>query len=203
MQTTITAWALPYDAFIFYSAYKASLDRDSELRTAVMISLAAWTFLFSKTVKLWGHFFRYPADVMYIPVYIAFGYLHGIIKAWGLLTLSEVSGKRAFFKARAMWLTQSSQDHLGQQRRRRHGRPCPYDTLATLRLRPPGRPQVGNFRVHERRYARPTTCLRNTANTTKPLTLNDALSRLTTLLFTTLDTQASASSFPHARKRRL
>ncbi|GAB7364633.1 hypothetical protein MBLNU230_g5436t1 [Neophaeotheca triangularis] len=91
LQTTITAWALPYDALIFYSAYKATLDWDSEARTALMISLAAWTFVFSKTVKLWGHFFRYPADVMYIPVYIAFGYLHGIIKAWGLLTLSETT----------------------------------------------------------------------------------------------------------------
>ena len=50
-----------------------------------------WTFVFSKTVKLWGHFFRYPADVAFIPVYIAFGYFHGLIKFWGLLTLNAVS----------------------------------------------------------------------------------------------------------------
>lgn len=53
--------------------------------------MAAWTFLFSKTVKLWGHFFRYPVDIMFIPVYVAFGYFHGLIKLWGLFTLSEVS----------------------------------------------------------------------------------------------------------------
>jgi hypothetical protein len=55
--------------------------------------LAAWTFVFSKTVKLWGHFFRYPADVVFIPVYIAFGYFHGGIKFWGLLTLNAVSSQ--------------------------------------------------------------------------------------------------------------
>ena len=46
--------------------------------------------MFSKTVKLWGHFFRYPADVLFIPIYISFGYFHGLIKLWGLFTLSEV-----------------------------------------------------------------------------------------------------------------
>jgi hypothetical protein len=58
-----------------------------------MIALGAWTFVFSKTVKLWGHFFRYPADVVFIPVYIAFGYFHGCIKFWGLLTLNAVSSE--------------------------------------------------------------------------------------------------------------
>ena len=61
-----------------------------------MIALAAWTFVFSKTVKLWGHFFRYPADVVFIPVYIAFGYFHGCIKFWGLLTLNAVSSRYLF-----------------------------------------------------------------------------------------------------------
>jgi hypothetical protein len=61
--------------------------------------LAAWTFVFSKTVKLWGHFFRYPADVIFIPVYIAFGYFHGAIKFWGLLTLNAVSVEIAVFSS--------------------------------------------------------------------------------------------------------
>ena len=53
--------------------------------------MACWTFLFSKTVKLWGHFFRYPADIVFLPIYIGFGYFHGLIKLYGLMTLSEVS----------------------------------------------------------------------------------------------------------------
>jgi cellulose synthase/poly-beta-1,6-N-acetylglucosamine synthase-like glycosyltransferase len=90
LQTTITAWALPYDLLIFLSWYQASYGWSQDMRTALFIFLACWTVLFSKTVKLWGHFFRYPADVMFIPVYIGFGYFHGLIKLWGLLTLSEV-----------------------------------------------------------------------------------------------------------------
>lgn len=62
-----------------------------DLRSAMFLFLVSWIYLFSKTVKLWGHFFRYPADVIFIPVYIGFGYFHGLIKLWGLFTLSEVS----------------------------------------------------------------------------------------------------------------
>jgi hypothetical protein len=91
LQTTITAWALPYDIFIFLSFYKASPEWSDDDRSNLFLFLLSWTYLFSKTVKLWGHFFRYPADVIFIPVYIGFGYFHGLIKLWGLFTLSEVS----------------------------------------------------------------------------------------------------------------
>ncbi|KAI7330915.1 glycosyltransferase family 2 protein [Hortaea werneckii] len=91
LQTTITAWALPYDILIFVSWYQASLDWPHDTRVALMTFLAAWTFVFSKTVKLWGHFIRYPADIVFIPIYILFGYFHGLIKLWGLFTLSETT----------------------------------------------------------------------------------------------------------------
>ncbi|KAK5109391.1 Type 2 glycosyltransferase [Meristemomyces frigidus] len=91
LQTTITAWALPYDILIFYAWYQATASWNHEQRTALFICLAAWTFLFSKTVKLWGHFIRYPADIRYLPFYILFGYFHGFIKLWGLMTLSETT----------------------------------------------------------------------------------------------------------------
>lgn len=91
LQTTITAWALPYDLLIFISCYQASYNWPENLRTALFVFLFTWTFLFSKTVKLWGHFFRYPADVVFIPVYVCFGYFHGLIKLWGLFTLSETT----------------------------------------------------------------------------------------------------------------
>ena len=89
----MTAWALPYDCFIFYSWLKATEQWPADEKKALLIALATWTFVFSKTVKLWGHFFRYPADIVFIPVYIAFGYFHGCIKFWGLLTLNAVSSK--------------------------------------------------------------------------------------------------------------
>lgn len=71
--------------------YQASLSWTDDHRIILLVSLACWTFIFSKTVKLWGHFARYPVDVMFLPVYISFGYFHGLIKLWGLFTLSEVS----------------------------------------------------------------------------------------------------------------
>ncbi|KAF2169238.1 glycosyltransferase family 2 protein [Zasmidium cellare ATCC 36951] len=91
LQTTITAWALPYDLLIFFSWYQASYTWPENLRSALFVFLITWTYLFSKTVKLWGHFFRYPADVVFIPVYVFFGYFHGLIKLWGLFTLSETT----------------------------------------------------------------------------------------------------------------
>lgn len=47
--------------------------------------------LFSKTVKLWPHFYRHPDQMKFIPVLVLFGYLHGLIKIYCLLTLHQVS----------------------------------------------------------------------------------------------------------------
>ena len=75
---------------MFFLWYQATASWTLDLRQATLLFLVSWTYLFSKTVKLWGHFFRYPVDVAFIPVYIGFGYFHGLIKLWGLFTLSEV-----------------------------------------------------------------------------------------------------------------
>lgn len=99
LQTTITAWALPWDGFMFYAFYQAAEEMgwSYDAKWYLLASLAVWIYGFSKTVKLWGHFARYPADVVYMPLYIAFGYFHGLIKAWGALTLSEVSSHHSRF----------------------------------------------------------------------------------------------------------
>lgn len=47
----------------------------------------------SKFIKLTGHYIRYPVDVLLLPVSILFGYLHGIIKIYAVLTLNVVSSK--------------------------------------------------------------------------------------------------------------
>lgn len=58
--------------------------------TAVMISFAIW-LVSTKAVKLVPHFHRYPMDVRFIPLAVVFGYLHGVIKIYALLTLDVVS----------------------------------------------------------------------------------------------------------------
>lgn len=47
--------------------------------------------LFTKTVKLWPHFYRHPDQMKFIPLLIAFGYFHSFLKMYCLLTLHKVS----------------------------------------------------------------------------------------------------------------
>lgn len=53
----------------------------------------------SKFIKLVGHYIRYPVDVLLLPVSILFGYLHGIIKIYAVLTLNVVSSKISKYTA--------------------------------------------------------------------------------------------------------
>lgn len=45
----------------------------------------------SKFIKLLGHYIRYPVDILLLPVSILFGYFHGGIKMYAVLTLNVVS----------------------------------------------------------------------------------------------------------------
>lgn len=49
-------------------------------------------FGFTKVVKLMGLFLRNPTDIVYLPVSIIFGYFHGLIKLYALITLNMVCG---------------------------------------------------------------------------------------------------------------
>lgn len=48
-------------------------------------------FGFTKFVKLMGLLLRNPSDVIFVPVSIVFGYFHGLIKLYALITLNMVS----------------------------------------------------------------------------------------------------------------
>jgi len=88
-QTTLTAWAF-MDPLIFAVIYRSTETWSSEARSHIRILAAVWIFVFAKSIKLMGHWIRYPADLFLLPLSILFGYLHGVIKLAGLLTLSEV-----------------------------------------------------------------------------------------------------------------
>lgn len=47
-------------------------------------------FAFTKVVKLIGLFRRNPSDIVFLPLSIAFGYFHGLIKLYALFTLNMV-----------------------------------------------------------------------------------------------------------------
>jgi hypothetical protein len=46
---------------------------------------------YSKIIKLVGLFMREPADLIFLPVSVLFGYFHGFIKLYAMLTLRMVS----------------------------------------------------------------------------------------------------------------
>ena len=81
------------DPLFFYSYYKVSTLLDP---TSIFTGWTGWAmvigwYVFTKTVKLAGLFRRYPADIFYLPVSIAFGFYHGVIKLNALYTWNEVS----------------------------------------------------------------------------------------------------------------
>lgn len=84
-----------------------------------MQALGLWMFV-SKFIKLVGHYIRYPVDGLLLPVSILFGYLHGIIKIYAVLTLNVVSSKihsppfppSTFLLQRPWWFTTLSSIHV-------------------------------------------------------------------------------------------
>ena len=77
--------------YLLYHALEASQSNVLGLSTSTGLYIfVAWLF-FTKTVKLWPYFYEYPEDMKYIPVQIIFGYLHGLIKLYTLLTLHKTT----------------------------------------------------------------------------------------------------------------
>lgn len=55
-----------------------------------MMALGLWMFT-SKWIKLVGHYIRYPVDLLLLPISVVFGYFHGAIKMYAVMTLNVVS----------------------------------------------------------------------------------------------------------------
>ncbi|KAK6007240.1 hypothetical protein QM012_006248 [Aureobasidium pullulans] len=89
-QTTLTAWAL-MDFLIFFFFYKATENLPVGTRQRILTAIGIWIFCFAKSIKLYGHWIRYPADLLMLPCSVLFGHVHGLIKLAGLLTLSATS----------------------------------------------------------------------------------------------------------------
>lgn len=82
-------------------------------------------FGFTKVVKLMGLFLRNPSDVVFLPISIVFGYLHGFIKLYTLFTHRMV-GFLTLFRLMSGTMQPANflfpPDILGQPRRRRYQR---------------------------------------------------------------------------------
>lgn len=87
---TLSPPAVLGDLLLLLLCHKATVSWGEEWHTWAMEALGLWMFV-SKFIKLLGHYIRYPVDVLLLPVSILFGYFHGIIKIYAVLTLNVVS----------------------------------------------------------------------------------------------------------------
>jgi hypothetical protein len=75
---------------LVYLCHKATEGWDRRSYWLAIESLL-WWMLVSKFIKLLGHYIRHPVDIFLLPVSILFGYFHGVIKMYAVLTLNVVS----------------------------------------------------------------------------------------------------------------
>ena len=87
---TFTSLSVVFDPLIIFLAIKAT-ETWSPRHQKIMLGLQLSFMLFSKVIKLVGLFMREPADLIFLPVSIMFGYFHGFIKLYAGLTLRMVS----------------------------------------------------------------------------------------------------------------
>lgn len=78
------------DPFIPFALWKATANFDPETRRSLLIAQIVFVLGFTKVVKLLGLFRRNPSDILYLPLSIVFGYFHGLIKLYALVTLNMV-----------------------------------------------------------------------------------------------------------------
>lgn len=92
---TFTSLAFVLDFLILAALWWGTEAWEPSNRTCALH--AQLVFLaFSKVVKLVGLFRRHPADIIFLPVSIIFGYFHGLIKLYALFSLNMTSwGSRA------------------------------------------------------------------------------------------------------------
>ncbi|KAK5446645.1 hypothetical protein LTS15_009577 [Exophiala xenobiotica] len=93
--TTLMPPALIGDFLLWLCLWKATSDWPRDQARIACYAFAAW-MMFSKFIKLITHFVRYPVDIVFWPVSVVFGWLHGFIKEYAMITLSETTwGSRA------------------------------------------------------------------------------------------------------------
>lgn len=74
-------------AYLLYRTAQSIMPENTRL---AMTAFTLW-LVFTKSVKLLPHFYRYPGDNKFIPLGIAFNYFYGLIKVYSLMTLHHVS----------------------------------------------------------------------------------------------------------------
>jgi len=82
--------AFVVDPLLLASCWWGTADWDIQNRRYAFWTQFIFMFAFTKVVKLMGLFIRNPSDIMFLPVSVIFGYFHGLIKLYALITLNMV-----------------------------------------------------------------------------------------------------------------
>lgn len=114
--TTLSPPALVGDLCLLAFCYKGTEAWDPQQRTWAFNALLLWMFV-SKFIKLLGHYIRYPADFLLLPVSIFFGYFHGLIKLYAAFTLNVVCPPRPRLPAVSPVLSPCFLFHLPLQKK--------------------------------------------------------------------------------------
>jgi hypothetical protein len=86
---TFTSLSFVFDPLIIWLTIKATAQYTPEVQFWALVAQVSFMGV-SKVVKLIGLFRREPWDVVFLPVSILFGYFHGWIKLYALVTLRMV-----------------------------------------------------------------------------------------------------------------
>ncbi|KAK6222976.1 glycosyltransferase family 2 [Colletotrichum tabaci] len=101
--TDVSNWRMPFTYFAVYAAalFNFALLWDAAL--LVSLSCSTWSdgllsrnvgklvlwILWTKTIKIWPHIVRHPADVPLLIFQVLFVYVHSFIKLWALVTFYD------------------------------------------------------------------------------------------------------------------
>jgi hypothetical protein len=88
--TTLSPAAFVGDVALVWLLWVGTSEWPVE-QASIALRALLWWMLFSKFIKLVTHFVRYPVDILLWPVSIFFGWFHGIIKFYAMVTLNEAS----------------------------------------------------------------------------------------------------------------
>ncbi|RYP19226.1 hypothetical protein DL767_009694 [Monosporascus sp. MG133] len=88
---TFTSLAFLFDPLIIYALWWGTEGWELQTRQRLFWAQIIFVFGFTKVVKLVGLFRRHPSDIVYLPVSVIFGYFHGLIKLYALMTLNMTS----------------------------------------------------------------------------------------------------------------
>lgn len=87
---TFTSIAFIVDPLLLATCWWATGDWELHNRQYAFWAQFVFMFGFTKVVKLMGLLLRNPSDIMFLPVSVLFGYFHGMIKLYSLVTLNMV-----------------------------------------------------------------------------------------------------------------